>query len=102
MLERLRHFLLAALSMTLVGCGASNSDLRTRLDARAKFDLNCPNVDFVPLETDVGLVRSYGVTGCGRRATYVLSGANSDWYMNSSDGNAVSPVPDPTPPIPTQ
>ncbi|MES1177039.1 MAG: hypothetical protein ABUL62_22140 [Myxococcales bacterium] len=97
-----RAALVTVVLTTLAACGASNSDLRTRLDTRAKFDLNCPKVDLVPLETDTGLVRSYGVTGCGRRATYVLSGGNTDWYMNSSDSHAVSPVPADAPPVPQQ
>ena len=91
-----------ALSITLIACGASNGDLQTRLDTRAKFDLNCPTIVLVPLETDLGLTRSYGVTGCGRRATYVLGNGNHDWYMNSSDGNAVGQVPDSKPHIPAQ
>src|SRR4051794_29928726 len=92
----------AALVTTLAACGPGNDDLRGKLDNRAKFDMNCPNLQVVPLEETRGYVTSYGVTGCGRRVTYILNASTASWVMNVSDGQSVSagPVQAPPPPPP--
>jgi hypothetical protein len=71
----------------VVGCGgASNSSLRADLGRRASFDMECAESDlsFAELSTiGLGLVTSYGVRGCGSKATYVLDTRSNTWVLNS-------------------
>ncbi len=68
----------------LGGCGATLEQLQ----ARAAFDLGCPKEQLSVVELD-GQTR--GVTGCGKKATYVescrsaMNGAPVDctWVLNS-------------------
>jgi hypothetical protein len=86
---------LGALSVVLLallackGPEAQNPQQKAELLKRAQFDLHCPDaLNAVPLQVEGGWVRSYGVTGCGKRATYVLSPDNV-WIMNTApDGSA--------------
>lgn len=54
------------------------------LRTRAAFDLECTarELEFTPLQEKNGRGTVYGVTGCGRRATYVY-GPTGQWLMNS-------------------
>jgi hypothetical protein len=72
--------------LSLVGC-YSNTNLRADLERRAHFDLSCQDgLQMVPLGTfPNGLTNSYGVSGCGRQATYVLLNTGV-WAMNSVAG----------------
>jgi hypothetical protein len=70
----------------VVGC-YSNSNLRADLQRRASFDLSCQEpLQMVPLGTFPNeITNSYGVSGCGRKATYLLLNTGV-WAMNSSSG----------------
>ena len=59
------------LALGLVSCVVSLSDSlqRDAVTTRAKFDLECDKLDVVVLGD-----RTFGVTGCGKRATYVTTG----------------------------
>jgi hypothetical protein len=94
--------ILGVAATALAACGPSNDELRAKLDSRAQFDMNCPNPRAVSLEETNGYVTSYGVTGCGRRATYVLNATTMSWVMNVSDGRPIGEAPGeaPQPPAP--
>jgi hypothetical protein len=87
---------------TLLACGgASNEDLKAKLNSRARFDMRCERLALVPLEESNGRVTSYGVIGCGKRTTYVLNASTMSWVMNVEGGQPVAaPVQDPPPPTP--
>jgi len=81
------------LTTALGGCFSVanyNVKMRNQLVGRASFDLNCPQnqINAVVLGTSNEWVTSYGVTGCGHRASYVLS--DSEWVANVTDGRAAS------------
>jgi hypothetical protein len=73
-------------SLTACGPGVTNEELRAKLDQRARFDLDCDTLRVRALEHTNGYTVSYGVTGCGHRATYVLNGTTLSWVMNAADG----------------
>jgi hypothetical protein len=64
---------------------------------RAAFDLTCPKEQLHSQE--LGDERTVGVSGCGRRATYVYDYRSDSWFLNgaASDGEAAVP----TAPLPT-
>jgi hypothetical protein len=69
-------------------CGAMYNDgLKSDLEKRATFDLDCPasKMHYRELSETNGLVTSYGVRGCGQKATYVLNVQSSVWVQNSGD-----------------
>lgn len=75
---------LAIVVGALLACASQGDNLRGEVVKQARFDLPCENhVELTPLQERNGVVTSYGVTGCGKRATYVL-GPNLTWVMNSS------------------
>ena len=86
--------------------GVSNQGLRKKLDKRAAFDLECKELEFIPLEETNGYTTSYGVVGCGRRVTYVLNASSRSWVMNvdggAPTGGAPEDPPPPPPPPPAQ
>src|SRR5437868_5301507 len=66
-LQRLKRGSLVFVALLSSGCWAQRLN---ELAARASYDLGCPQVR---LEfTELGRRESQGVSGCGRRATYVL------------------------------
>ena len=76
------RLLIAVLIPALGGCfsyAAYNGEKRSQLIGRASFDLECPQeqLNTVVLGTTDEWLTSYGVTGCGHRASYVL--ANGVW-----------------------
>jgi len=81
-MKRSSSFVLIALG--LAACGGTNS-----LKTRAAFDLDCPAEQLQIID----LGRSgRGVTGCGRKASYVCKGdavasACQTWVLNSVDRN---------------
>jgi hypothetical protein len=80
----------AMLALFTWGCSpaAQNARGRTVLESRAAFDLECPRGSLViaPLSRNGhGTITSYGVEGCGRRATYVQL-SDSTWLMNPPAG----------------
>ena len=58
---------IAVLTFVTIGCGGL---LTNHVEKRAPFDLSCPpeQVDIVNLGN-----RTYGATGCGHKATYIVS-----------------------------
>jgi hypothetical protein len=83
----------------LLACATAesiNEKYKGQLMTRAKFDMSCDSgLSAEPLQTnDAGVVRSYGVSGCGKQATYLLSN-DGVWVMNtdgrSTGGNATAP-----------
>ena len=66
-------------------CVAMHGDV-TQLRARAAYEFNCPaeSLRLQPLGE-----RTYGVDGCGRRATYVWAYQNESWLLDSA-----APAPD--------
>jgi hypothetical protein len=101
-----RSILFAVLPLALVGCGASDQQLR----ARAAFDLQCPQEQVGVVEVDN---RTKGAQGCGRQALYIedcqprpFQGMQCTWIMNSDThgqrgmppGSTTTPPPPPPPP----
>jgi hypothetical protein len=100
----------AVVGLILGACAASREQLRTR----AAFDLDCPesNVEIVPLDRS-----SYGVRGCGQKATYVevcngqpgYAGTRCTWSLDATSSPAPGAPPSssgggaraPAPPRPT-
>lgn len=82
------------LSACVAATGAAKRDL---VIERAAFDLQCDRARLQAVE--LGNANVYGVTGCGKRATYVVD--CSDGYANScksilnspSGSSSVPPAP---------
>jgi len=84
-----RHTVLAALALTIMGCGVGGLDTLKR---RASFDLQCPEqqVQLHELDGGKGVLdagATYGVRGCGKQATYVKAPLTGTWVMNSAEPN---------------
>ena len=60
----------AVLGLSFCACGPTVSGQREAVLKRAKFDLECERVDVSELGD-----RTFGATGCGRRATYITEGS---------------------------
>ena len=86
----------------LSGCFASASP--SQLTKRASFDLGCDQLKVQEIDE-----KTQGVTGCGKRATYVEScdgppgatGVTCTWVINgaiNSDPASATPPPAATPP----
>jgi hypothetical protein len=71
----------ATCTVALSGC-VTNETLRAQLEKRATYDLACNNLTLTPLEERGTTWTSYGVAGCGQRATYVLQPSTGTWVMN--------------------
>ena len=71
--------------VVLSGCGSLyNKGAKDDLSKRASFELNCPaeKLEYTVLQKRAdGYVTSYGVSGCEKRAVYVISGFQ--WLLNS-------------------
>jgi hypothetical protein len=91
-------FWLAVAAVALTSCAPSNDELRAKLDQRARFDLSCSSIYLQPLEETSGYTMSYGVTGCGRRVTYVLNATTQSWVMNVDEGRPTGQAPAEAPP----
>jgi hypothetical protein len=64
--------LLIGMALCTLKCGNTQPILKDQTDAvqkRAVFDLDCAQVNVVQLGD-----RTFGVTGCGKRATYLTEG----------------------------
>src|SRR5579863_6221077 len=78
----MRRLAPSVLLLGLLAC--RHSSLTDRLRARAAFDMQCgaDELELLPLgQRAYGIELQYGVTGCGQRGTYVLTG--SSWILNS-------------------
>ena len=98
--SQLASVTLASTLLVLACGGVSNNELRAKLVRRAQYDLDCSHVDLKPLEETNGYTMSYGVTGCGRRVTYVLNATTQSWVMNVADGQPTGQTPAEAPPAP--
>lgn len=83
---------LATCALTTLGCGASfrenfEANEIPRLKERAAFDLQCPKESLQT--TELGSMAQQGVSGCGKRATYVQ--AQGVWVMNTDGVPAAKP-----------
>jgi hypothetical protein len=80
--------LVLVLGAVLAGCGATESQLRTR----AAFDLSCDEKSISIVEIDS---RTKGVRGCDKHATYVeqcaQGNADCTWVLNSDSKNDSKP-----------
>jgi hypothetical protein len=70
---------LATLIIPIAGCVMGVRGARDSLGSRAAFDMQCPEER---LEMTEFSENSYGISGCGRRASYVWNG--SSWVLNSA------------------
>jgi hypothetical protein len=76
---------MVACAGALSGC-VTNESLRAQLERRAAYDLRCEQLQLTPLEERGTTIASYGVAGCGQRATYVLQRSTGTWVMNVITG----------------
>jgi hypothetical protein len=90
MLRRSIAALLAA--GPLGGCHYYVGGRPSTLMDRAAFDLACPKEQLKSQQ--LGDERTMGVSGCGRRATYVYDHGRDNWFLNgtASDGEAEAPT----------
>jgi hypothetical protein len=101
---------LAALALPCLLLAAACGPRIAPLVARAQFDFSCPEAELRLTTIDK---RTIGVTGCGKRATYLdicdttgWGPMNCHWVMNSPEstyaptgpGNVPSPPPPLLPP----
>lgn len=75
-----------------VSAASQNATMHTALLRRAAFDLQCPESQLItqPLTYDEhysSVITSYGVAGCGSRASYLRS-TNGQWVANVVNGSA--------------
>jgi hypothetical protein len=86
---------IAALALLgTAGC-LTNDTLRADLQRRASFDLSCGSAQLVltPLGAfPNGITNTYGVSGCGRKVTYVLLNTGV-WALNTGDEGANPSAP---------
>ncbi|NOU32675.1 MAG: hypothetical protein HOO96_32625 [Polyangiaceae bacterium] len=73
----------------LTGCAAAirerfEAQEIPRLKERAAFDLQCPKEQLTTAE--LGSMATQGVSGCGKRATYVQA-PSGQWIMNTEHQN---------------
>jgi hypothetical protein len=70
------------------GCsGAYNAQQETTVRKRASFDMSCPEPQLQMMKLDEGyngMVQSFGVSGCGKKATYVRAPDSNTWVLNGT------------------
>ena len=98
-----KHTVAFVVALAAAGCAAHwNPKLKAKLVKRARFDLSCEDVSLTALDKDRnGIINTYGVTGCGQRATYVLTSSDT-WVLNVVDGRTGSAPDDSPPPPPSE
>ncbi|MBV1860964.1 MAG: hypothetical protein KUG77_21285 [Nannocystaceae bacterium] len=85
----MRSLQLLAIALAIGGCvSAVNDKSKVNIQKRAAFDLGCQDVQLSPLQDDMGYVKIWGATGCGRKSSYMRSG--DIWVLESLDGKAVT------------
>jgi hypothetical protein len=76
----------------LAGCMTVGQHFANNGLERAAFELQCPKTTLelkalnVPLDSELELGAQVGVTGCGKRAVYILT-SGSGWVLNSAQSN---------------
>ncbi len=76
---------LGTLALVLGGCASFAQHKSSAVRTRAAFDLSCPEekLQVTPLSNEAMERATYGVNGCGKKASYVfLPGAGA--VLNSS------------------
>ena len=65
--------LLSTLALVLGGCASFGQHKSSAVRTRAAFDLSCPQdkLQVTPLSNEAMDRATYGVTGCGKKASYV-------------------------------
>ncbi|MFO0759414.1 MAG: hypothetical protein U0359_23170 [Byssovorax sp.] len=79
-----------AVGGSMLGCVSSAEVVKDR----ASFDLSCPREQIVAQE--LGNHMTMGVSGCGKKATYVYT-SDGRWLMNSAQSPAAgtaAPLPE--------
>lgn len=68
----MRNRVLALLLIS--GCASFANNKQTAVRSRATFDLSCPaeQLKLTPLSSEAMERATYGVSGCGKKATYVF------------------------------
>lgn len=63
----------ALMGLLFVGCASFANNKRQAVSAKAAFDLSCPGDKLLlsPLSNENMERATYGVTGCGKKASYV-------------------------------
>jgi hypothetical protein len=88
--RRMQRFLILVIALA-AGCSAARLHGDT-LRTRASFDMRCPTGQLQVTEIDN---RTAGVDGCGQRATYIFTQADT-WVLNSPpSGDQLSPAAEP-------
>jgi hypothetical protein len=82
----IKHVAVFGLLTMLCGCGPSEGALRTR----AAFDMQCP-ADQVQITELARYTR--GVSGCGKRGTYIVNANTLEWILNSDATSEPQPAP---------
>jgi hypothetical protein len=61
--------------LLLAGCASFAASKRNAVVERAAFDLSCPadKLQITPLSSEAMERATYGVTGCGKKASYVFA-----------------------------
>lgn len=78
-----RAVLLSVTGLLLTACAVTESAMREATLRRAAFDLGCDpaKLDAVELNwAHGGYERTYGVSGCERKATYIVQGNDNHGY----------------------
>jgi hypothetical protein len=79
------------LLLALAACATEGS-----LKKRPTFDFNCAEGQLTVVDLGEWGTGPKGVTGCGKRATYVF--AHGQWVLNTVDpGTPTNPTPSPAP-----
>lgn len=62
------------MGLLFVGCASFANNKRQAVSAKAAFDLSCPadQLRLSPLSSENMERATYGVTGCGKKASYVF------------------------------
>lgn len=65
--------LLTTLGLSLTGCASFANTKRTAVSSKAAFDLGCPaeQLQLTALSSEAMERATYGVTGCGKKASYI-------------------------------
>lgn len=64
---------LLLVGLSVAGCASFANTKRSAVTSRATFDLSCPTekLQLTPLSSEAMDRATYGVAGCGKKATYV-------------------------------
>jgi hypothetical protein len=81
----MKPILMTIVLLSAAGC-ASPQRHADAIRPQAAFDLDCPAASLKFTEIEAG--QTYGVEGCGKRATYI--GLGGRWVQNKEDAPAAT------------